>query len=474
MTPDAIAAGGVSNPQADALRAEISSDQRRIHRAWLVVLLIVLLLVSIYSGGLFLYAVVVVGAVYLLAIVATILIQQDLLIWRHLSAEEVELGARVKARVVLQNRKSLPALWLFWQDRVDSGLDPEGERGGFRTLEPEAKDHLSYTLHTLRRGLFRIGPLVVEASDPLGLIRRYRVDDRASFLTVLPRAVPLGQGWPLGHKPIHQVPRRRSLFEDPTRFSGIRDYRPGDSLRRVHWRATARTGDLQVKVFEPSVLDGALLAVDMYRGHYRRKLKASDAGLGDSLDAGIDPTEELVITTAASIGKYVLDGGQAVGLLANGADAAERFPADWQGGSFRRLADALENAASGRRLVGARPMELESAKGPRQWHRLRLALARLTPGDGVGLGELLSMELPRLPRSLVLMVITPQLDRPLASALAALKRSGFELGVIWVRYRGQGDETERGAPLPVPLPQNVPLYRIHQASDLETLANQRL
>ena len=163
MTTDAMAARGTPSGdlRTDELRTDLSSDQRRIHKAWLGVLLVVLLLVSIFSGGLFLYAVVVVGAVYLLAIVTTALIQQDLLIWRHLSAEEVELGAQVQARVVLQNRKNLPAFWLFWQDRVDSGLDPEGERGGFRTLEPKAKDHLSYKLHTLRRGLFRIGPLVV-------------------------------------------------------------------------------------------------------------------------------------------------------------------------------------------------------------------------------------------------------------------------------------------------------------------------
>ena len=443
----------------DTLRSGLGEEQVRRQRWWLALLAGLLMLVSVFSGGLFLYAVVVVAVVYAMAVAMTAVVQRDLVVWRHLSAGEVELGGDVHARVVLQNRKPMPAFWLFWQDRLEDGLDPEGARGGFKTLEAEAKDRLSYRLHTTRRGLFRVGPLVLEATDPLGLVRRYRVDDHASFLTVLPRAVPLGQGWPLGHKPVHQIPRRRSLFEDPSRFYGIRQYRPGDSLRRVHWRATARSGEIQVKVFEPSVLDGALLAVDMDQDAYPR--------LNEESWGGVDPNEELAITAAASIGKYVLEGGQSVGLLANGADAAERYPQDWQGGSFRRLDEALDQAGARRRLVGHRPLELAMGKGHLQWQRLRLVLARACRAQSISLADLLTLELPRLSRSSVLMVITPRLDGGLASALGSLRRSGFELAVVWI-----GIETN--AVMPSGLPEGLPVYRISRASDLEHLGAQRL
>ena len=93
---------------------------------------------------------------------------------------------------------------------------------------------LAYRLSGKRRGLYRIGPAVVEASGPFGLVRRFLVDPDVRFLTVFPRTVALGEGWPLGHRPIHEVPRRRSLFEDPSRFLGVRPFQPGDGLRRIH------------------------------------------------------------------------------------------------------------------------------------------------------------------------------------------------------------------------------------------------
>jgi hypothetical protein len=67
----------------------------------------------------------------------------------------------------------------------------------------------------------------------------------------------------------------------------------------------------------------------------------------------------LVLTAVASLAELVLAGGQAVGLLSNGGDAAERYPAEWTGGSFRRLEDALEEAGARRRISAYRPLEVE-------------------------------------------------------------------------------------------------------------------
>ena len=226
---------------------------------------------------------------------------------------------------------------------------------------------LVYRLHSLRRGLFRVGPAVVEASGPFGLVRRFLVDRDVRFLTVLPKSVGLGGGWPLGHRPIHEVPRRRSLFEDPTRFIGTRDYRPGDPLRRVHWRATARSRTIQVKLYEPAVLEGALVAVEMDAEAY--------PGLDLEAEAG-DPLVELTVTAAAAVVEFVLAGDQRAGLLANGSDAAERY-GNWTGGSFRRLDEALEEAAVHRRAAVFRPLEVAPAQG---------APARAA-ADGVGAAD---------------------------------------------------------------------------------------
>jgi uncharacterized protein (DUF58 family) len=313
------------------------------------------------------------------------------------------------------------------------------------------------TLHSTRRGLFRVGPAVIEASDPFGLLKRFLVDSEVRFVTVMPRAVPLLQGWPLGRRPVHEVPRRRSPLEDPARFLGVRDYRPGDSLRRIHWRATARSGTLQVKLFEPTVLQGAFLAVEMGKGAFP----------GTPLETGTDLGVELAVTVAASLAEFVLAGGQSVGLLSNGGDAAERFPADWTGGSFRRYEDAVADTGARRLIPAFRPVEVEPGRGAWQRDRLRSALARLTLAPGLTLPELLISEAPRLPRSHVLMVVTPDLGLALGGALDGLKRHGFEIAVIWIQAGGPGT-------VAASLLEGIPVYPVADETDIERLGVQAL
>jgi hypothetical protein len=209
---------------------------------------------------------------------------------------------------------------------------------------------------------------------------------------------------------------------------------------------------LQVKLYEPAVLEGALLAVEMG--------KAAWPGLPEN--EATSPALELAVTTAASIADFVLGGGQAAGLLSNGGDAAERYPADWTGGSFRRLEDALEEAGARRRITSYRPLEVEAGRGGWQRDRLFAALARLTLASGLTLPEVLVAEAPRLPRSLVLLVVTPRIDGGLGSALAGLKRSGIEVAVVWI----QDAEADTAV---TEFIEGVNVYPVRTEADLEAL-----
>jgi uncharacterized protein (DUF58 family) len=445
-------------------RDEVRAARRAQQRRWATVIAGILLLLSLFSAGFFLYAALVVGGLLAAGLAVASVSRAGLQVRRRLDRTEIELGEVVEGAVSLRNAKALPAPWVFWRDQVEAGLDVEGETCAFETLAARGEGLLTYKLHSLRRGLFRIGPAVVEASGPFGLVRRFLVDPGVQFLTVYPRTVSLGEGWPLGHRPIHEVPRRRSLFEDPSRFLGVRPYQPGDGLRRIHWRATARYGEIQVKIFEPAVLSGILLAVEMGTEAY--------PGLGDAEDETGDPRVEAVITAAASLADFVLAGDQRVALLSNGADAAERYPEDWSGGTFRRLADVLAEGAARRKISGLRPVEVEAGKGAWQRERLRAALARLTPAPALPLSELLTLEIPRLPRSLVLMVVTPEAGPALGAALQSLRRSGIEAGVVWVRP-GRPDDTEDDEPASG-LPPSVPVWAVRGDADLERLGSARL
>jgi uncharacterized protein (DUF58 family) len=435
---------------------EVRSLRRRQALLW-VLASALLTLLALLSAGFFLYAAVVTAAVLGLGALLPAASLLGLEVRRSLAAESMEVGGTVESRIELHNLKDLPALWVFWKEEIEPGLAPEGITCGFQSLKSEETVSSSCILHGTRRGLFRVGPSVIETSDPLGLVRRFRVDPEVRFVTVLPRTVDIGPGWPLGYRPIHEVPRRRSLSEDPSRFLGVRDYRAGDSLRRIHWRATARSGRLQVKLFEPSVLEGVLLAVEMGTAAWPRAADEAEA----------DPTVELAVTVAASIAEFVLVNGQEVGLISNGGDAAERYPADWTGGSFRRLEDALQETEARREIAAYRPLGVEPGQGRWQLDHLRTALARLTLAPGLTLPELLIAEAPRLPRSHVILVITPDLQGGLGDALAVLRHSGFEVGVVWIQRAGAEPAAAR-------LPEGVPVYLVQDETDLERLGAQAL
>jgi uncharacterized protein (DUF58 family) len=409
-----------------------------------------LLLLSSFSAGFFLYAALATGGLLALGTGFATWSRTGLEVRRHAACLEISQGEAVEVRLAVRNTRRTPAFWLFWREQVEEGLDPKGPTCGFETIRAGRESTLTYRIRGKRRGLFRLGPAVVEASDPLGLIRRFLIDRDVRFVTVYPQAVPIETGWPLGRLPVHVMPRRNSFFEDPSRFVGVRPYHPGDSLRSIHWRATARCGEIQVKVFEPAVLQGMLLAVEM----------------GEAAFPGTEePRMELAVTAAASLAEMVLASGQKAGLLSNGADAAERYPEDWSGGTFRRIDEVIAETGARRKIAGFRPVEVEPARGSWQRDRLLTAFARLIPAPGLSLAELLTLEIPHLPRSLVVTVVTPELGPGLMAALEGLQRSRIETAVLWI--------AEESAD-PPPVPRGIPVHRVRSAEDLLQLGAHRL
>src|SRR5205085_11404042 len=97
---------------------------------------------------------------------------------------------------------------------------------------------------------------------------RFAVATAPNFLLVCPAIVPL-EGYELAsRRPIGEVVLTHRLYEDPTRIAGVRAYEAGDPLNRVHWRATARTGQLQSKTYEPTTLSGVTILLDFHESGY--------------------------------------------------------------------------------------------------------------------------------------------------------------------------------------------------------------
>lgn len=362
---------------------------------------------------------------------------------RRLDRGVVAWGEAVEVGLTVRSRGSMPVPWVRLEEHLPDHLHAEGDVEAVLPLG-RAPRHLQYTLPAPPRGLHRLGPTVIEGSDPFGLVRRFKTPGpedggAAEFLTVLPRLVPLDGTPPPAHRPIPERPRR-SLFEDPSRFAGVRAFRHGDGLRRVHWRATARTGALQAKVFEPAAFGGLLLVLDLHQDGWQ--------GVGGD-------TLELAVTTAASLAEVALRGSLDVGLFACAADAAEAEP-EW-GGSLLRRRPPKRVRAEAEILA---PLEVPTARGPGHRSTLLEALARATPARGPRLGRMLHAEQRRLPRSALVVVITPGGDPALGAAVSAVRRGGGEARVLLV---GDAEAGDLGL-----------VRRIRDRSDLARLAVERL
>jgi uncharacterized protein (DUF58 family) len=257
---------------------------------------------------------------------------------------------------------------------------------------------------------------VLETGDLFGLHRRYRVASKPHFLLVLPRVLPL-EGYDISsRRPIGEVRMLHRLYEDPTRIAGVRRYEPGDSLNRVHWRATARTGQLHSKVYEPSSIAGATLLLEYHEASY---------------DPHNEPyRSELAITAAASIAHAIYEMGQQVGLLTNGRDAADRIRQEgWQ--YDLRTRDAARQAASMReRSERLEPVLVETRRGADQLLRVLETLARVELTDGMTLPQLIAESTGRLQRDATVVALLPTVTPESAITLGNLRRQGFAVSAI--------------------------------------------
>ncbi len=373
---------------------------------------------------------------------------------RHCEVKRARIGERVPVRVEVTHGGRWPVPWLLIEDLTPAALPRTGTAVRVAALRPGGGLSLRYSLECTRRGYHQIGPLLLESGDLFGLFRRFEAGERAHYVTVHPRIVPIGEVSVAARRPIGEVRVERRIFEDPTRLRGIREFQPGDKLSRVHWRSSARVGTLQTKVYEPSTMLGALVCLDMYEPAYEGR--------------GVEPRSELAVTAAASLAVYVAGGHQQVGFLSNGRDAADRARYEPIEITAATRWQAEKLAAMKERSERLRPFEVPVGRGELNVGRILDATARVELSDFQPVGAMLLREYPRLPRDAAVLVITPRLDRPLLEAVVAMRHSGFLLTVFTIANCG---EPELRAKL---LSEGVTCYDLDQPHHLSRLAAVRL
>lgn len=310
-------------------------------------------------------------------------------------------GEKSKVRLTIVNGKFLPVSWVRVSDTWPLPAGPEDENMLAPSHLPE-KGFLT-NLYSLRwyeqatrtcpllfrkRGIYQVGPLLLEGGDLFGMYDQQRELGQYEYLTVFPEVLPLERLKLPAQDPFGDRKSRKPLFEDPSQVMGIRPYQPEDSFRRIHWPATARTGDLQVKVYQPVSARVAVICLNVTtEEHY---------WMGYSPEI----LEEMV-KICATLARQGMEDGYAVGLFSNGC-----------------LAHADQ------------PFRIQPGRSPNQLAVVLQALAGVTPFTTAPFETFLIRSMTEIPFGSTLILVTARVDESLQNMLLRLKRYRHHITLI--------------------------------------------
>jgi uncharacterized protein (DUF58 family) len=326
---------------------------------------------------------------------------------RHTRATRAQVGRPFEQRLALRNTSRLPKLWVEVRD--ESTLPGHSASNVVEGLG--GKQERAWLVRTTcrYRGRFALGPLTLTAGDPFGLFQFSRRLPETHAIVVLPASQPLTDfALPVGLMPGGEALRRRTHFITPN-ASTVRDYVPGDSISRMHWRSTARLGRLIVKEFELDPLTDIWVFLDAERGAHayleedrpEDDLARSFWALPSQFELPLS-TEEYCVSATATLIRHFVRLGRSVGFAAYG-QTREVVQAD---------------------------------RGERQLSKLLETLAVLRAEGGFRFDQLLAVEGEQLARGTTILAITASPDRRWPIVAESLHRRGLRLVAVVVDPAG--------------------------------------
>ncbi len=351
-----------------------------IRRLQALALATILVVAAFSTGWPFLFyllylAILIIGGSYILVRVGL----SDLEAGYAVSQLHGHVGDRMRVTYTLRNRSRLRKPWLEVHNPTTL---PGGLPGRAITLAGNAERSWLIRAPLSRRGHFRIEPLHIRTGDPFGFFEASATVGQGVSVVVYPRLEPLPL-WRLPSASLEgsHASRERTLQTTPLATT-VRPYAPGDSMNRIHWRSTARHGEIQVKEFDLERTADAWLILDLQRG--------IQAGHGE------ESTTEAAIRAAAAIADRALAENRAVGMTINAGRTAY-LPAD---------------------------------RGGRQHQKVMQLLAAVEADSSTPLVETLIGSVGRLRRGMTAVVITASLDPSWVRPLASLRARGVACVVI--------------------------------------------
>jgi uncharacterized protein (DUF58 family) len=310
-------------------------------------------------------------------------------------------GEPIEMTVTVGNDKRLPLTWLQFRDELPIAIEQESlisqvssEISGRYTLQNTfsmsgfEQTERMVTLRFPKRGYYKLGPVTYESGDIFTLFTIQREHQYLDQLIVFPQIYPLHELGLPAKEPFGDVKVRRSLFTDPIKTQGIRDYQPGDRFRDVHWKATAVRGQLQTKVYDPST--GMTIAIFLNVATFARHWM------------GFDPQQlERAISVAGSIANYGVQQRWGVGIYANGS---------------------VPNSDQ--------PIRVRPSRSPEQLAHVLEALAAVTEFATASIEQMILRESPALPWAGTIVLVTAVVTEEMMVVLIRLKEAGRRVVLI--------------------------------------------
>ncbi|MET9428673.1 DUF58 domain-containing protein [Streptomyces sp. NPDC003036] len=244
---------------------------------------------------------------------------------RRLGPQRVPAGAEARVHLRMDNVSRLPTGLLMLQDHVPYVLGPR-PRFVLDRVEAGGRREVSYRVRSDLRGRYPLGPLQLRLNDPFGMCELTRSFSAYDTLTVVPRTEPLPPVRLAGDAPGYGDGRQRALAVAGDDDVIPREYRYGDDLRRVHWRSTARYGELMVRREEQPHRARCTVLLDTRAVAYQ--------------GGGPDSAFEWAVAGAASVLVHMLERGFEVRLLTDTGGALLGEGSDGFVGATQDSADA--------------------------------------------------------------------------------------------------------------------------------------
>lgn len=318
---------------------------------------------------------------------------------RRLDTPRLFVGEETDLTIEITNAKPLPLAWLKAEDEFPAEMSLA--RGRIHHSHKPTRRLLTnllalrfyervrkrYHLRAEKRGVLAFGPVELRAGDLFGFRRQEHVIERIDELVVYPRIVPVTTLSLPANYPSGDTATRRRIADDPLRTCGARPYVAGDNPRYLHWKTTARRGDLHSKIFEPGATPRTAIFLDVTTVH--------------GMPGIVEEYLEFAIIAAASVARWLLDRREAVGLYSNTA---------------RRNSSEL--------------VRLPPSRRPERWTEILDSLARVIEIPSVALERLVRAELPALPYGTTVIAISATPDPALYAALLDVQRANHPVALL--------------------------------------------